>query len=65
MWFIVGDHYVYLNKWPLTLLLWIAVWFAIGIIWWLVDIIRIPGLIRNANREIALEVMRTQKAISG
>lgn len=61
--FIFGLHYAYLGKWGLTLLF----WFTLGGfgLWWLIDLFRTYFMVKNKNRDIAIEVMRTIKMITG
>lgn len=59
---LIGMHYGYLRKWGLQVVFWLT---AGGLfIWCLVDLFRIPGLVKNYNKDIATEVMRNLKAIS-
>lgn len=52
-------HYGYLKKWGLQVLFWIT---AGGLgIWWLIDIFRLPGLVKNYNSDLAIHVMRNLK----
>ena len=63
LWLIGGWHYVYLRRWGIFILFWLT---AGGLfIWWLIDIFRIPGMIRDYNKDIAIDVLRNLKAISG
>lgn len=54
--FFFPAHYLYLDK----VLMQILFWFTFGGlgIWWLIDIFRIPGLVKRRNAEIADEVLR-------
>jgi len=55
-------HYGYLRKWGLQFLFWFT---AGGLgIWWIIDLFRLPGLIKDYNMDIANEVMRNLKTIS-
>lgn len=63
LWFLLGLHYAYVRKWGLLILMWIT--FGGFVIWWIVDIFRIPGVVRDYNRDVALAVLRDQKAIAG
>src|SRR5579875_2363541 len=50
-WLLLAWHYIYLKKIGLQALFWLT---GGGIfIWWLVDAFRIPGLIREHNRDVA------------
>ena len=65
LWFILAAHYVYLGRWPMTLFLWVTLFFTVGIIWWVVDIFRMPGMVRNRNNDVAIDVLRTIRIIGG
>ncbi|MFA5973925.1 MAG: FHA domain-containing protein [Lentimicrobiaceae bacterium] len=55
-------YYGYLHKWGLQFLFWFT---AGGLgIWWIIDLFRQPGLIKDYNMDIANEVMRNLKTIS-
>jgi hypothetical protein len=59
-------HYGYLGRWGMTVIMWLVglVSFGVlGLIWWIVDLFRMPGLVRDRNRDAALEVLRNMKAI--
>ena len=59
-------HYGFLGRWGMTVIMWIASLLSlgvIGIIWWFIDLFRMPGLVRNYNRDVAIDVMRNLKAI--
>lgn len=63
LWFFLGWHYVYLRKWGIQVLYWVT---GAGLlIWALVDLFRMPGLIRDYNKDVATDVLRNLKAISG
>ena len=49
-------HYGYLGRWGLQ----IAFWLTGGglMIWWLVDIFRLPGMVAEYNHWVALELLR-------
>ena len=61
LWLLLGFHYIYLRKWATQFLFWITVgglW-----IWWMVDLFRVAGMVRDYNKDIATDVMRTVKAL--
>ncbi len=61
LWMLVGFHYVYLRKWDLQFFFWLT---AGGmLLWWLVDLFRVAGMVRDYNRDIATDVMRTVMAL--
>ena len=55
-------HYAYLRKWGILVLFWLTGGGAF--FWWLIDAFRIPGMIRNYNKDVAVDVLRNLKAIS-
>jgi hypothetical protein len=62
LWFFLGWYYAYLRKWGLQVLFWLS---AGGfLIWAIVDLFRIPQLVRDYNKEIAIDVLRDLKATS-
>lgn len=54
MWFLIGAHYAYLGKWGLQILYWITLG-GLGL-WALVDLFRIPGMVKDHNEPIYLEI---------
>lgn len=60
--FIFPVYYGYLKKWGLLVLYWFTG--AGCMLWWFIDIFRLPGLVNNYNKDIAMDVMRSLVAIS-
>jgi len=60
--FVLCLHYGYLRKWGLQIVFWLTV--GGFFIWWIIDLFRLAGLVRDYNKDIALDVMRNLKAIS-
>lgn len=58
---VIGLHYAYLRKWGLLVVFWITLGGLL--LWWLVDAFRLPGLVRNYNYNVALDIMAKIKAI--
>ena len=56
-WLLIGWHYLYAGKVGLQF----AFWFTLGGfgIWWLVDLFRMPSIIRSANEQIARNAIQT------
>ena len=65
LWFFLAAHYAYMGKWGLTILMWVALVFVVGIFWWIIDAFRIPGMVSNHNRDTATDVLRTMRIIAG
>jgi hypothetical protein len=53
-------HYGLLGRWAMTgmmfLTLFVAV--ALGWVWWLIDMVRMPGMVRAHNQRVAAEILR-------
>jgi hypothetical protein len=52
-------HYGYLKKWGLQVAFWLTAGGA-GI-WWLIDLFRLPGLVKTYNTDLAIHIMRNLK----
>lgn len=62
LWIFLGLHYGYTRKWGLQF----AYWFTAGglFVWMFIDLFRMPSIIRNYNKDRAIEVMKNLKAFS-
>lgn len=61
-------HYAYVGRVGMTLLMWLAAicsFGVLGLIWWVIDLFRMPGIVRNRNADIATAILRDQKIIAG
>jgi hypothetical protein len=59
---ILAMHYGYLRKWGLQIVFWLT---GGGFfIWWLIDLFRLAGLVKNYNKDVATDTMRNLKAMS-
>lgn len=59
---IFSMHYGYLNKWGLQVVFWLT---GGGmLVWWIIDIFRLSGLVKNHNKDVATDTMRNLKALS-
>lgn len=59
---VLGMHYGYLGKWGLQAVFWLT---GGGfLIWWFIDLFRLPGLVKNYNKDTATDTMRNLKAMS-
>jgi hypothetical protein len=62
LWFLFGCHYGYMQKWGIQILYWLT---GGGLlIWAFIDLFRITGMIRDYNKDIAVDVFRNLKAVS-
>lgn len=58
---LLGFHYAYVRKWGIQILYWLT---AGGLlVWWFVDLFRVPGMVRDYNKDVAVDVLRNLKAI--
>jgi len=58
---ILAMHYGYLRKWGLQIVFWLT---GGGFfIWWLIDLFRLAGLVKDYNKDVAMDTMRNLKAI--
>ena len=62
LWFIIGLHYIYLDKLGLQLFYWVTL--GGFLIWMLIDLFRMPGMVRDYNRDVAMDVFRDLKIIT-
>jgi TM2 domain-containing membrane protein YozV len=62
-WVLIGLHYLYLKRWGAQ----IAFWLTAGglVVWWFVDLFRMPFLVRAYNQDVAVAVLRDQAIIGG
>ena len=63
LWLLLGWHYIYLRKWAVQFLYWLTLGGVF--IWTFIDLFRIPGMVRDYNKDVATDVLRNLKAISG
>ena len=58
---LIGCHYGYLGKWGMQVLF----WFTGGgfFFWWFIDLFRTAGIVRDHNKDAAVDVLRNLKAI--
>ncbi len=55
-------HYAYLGKWGVNLIFWgTFLAFGVGFIWWLIDIVRTYGMVKDFNRDVSIGVLRDLK----
>ncbi len=57
-------HYGLLGRWALTGIMWVSLFLtstlgpALGSIWWLIDLVRLPAMVRSHNQQVAAEILR-------
>lgn len=63
LWFLVGGHYLYLGKWGIQFLFWITLGGLL--VWWLADLFRLPGMLRDFNQDVAVDVLKNLETHAG
>jgi hypothetical protein len=59
-------HHALLGRSGTTLAMWLASLATLGMLgmaWWLVDLVRLPGLVRSYNEALALDILRNLRPI--
>ena len=60
-WFVLGVHYFYLNKPVINIIYWLT---AGGLgIWMIIDLFRIPGMVKDRNKAIIKEAIEEAKKL--
>ncbi len=60
-WFVFGVHYFYLNKPVINIIYWLT---AGGLgIWMIIDLFRIPGMVRSRNKEVIQDAIKEAKVL--
>ncbi len=63
-WLLFGSHYAYLGgRWLVQFGFWLTG--GGGLVWWVFDAFRLPWMVRNHNQNVAIDVLRDMRAISG
>jgi hypothetical protein len=60
-------HYGLLGRWAMTGWMWLSLFVAstLGFIWWLMDLVRLPEMVREHNHRIAADILRQLNPPSG
>jgi hypothetical protein len=57
-------HYGLLGRWAMTGFMWLSLFVTstlgpiLGSIWWLIDLVRMPGMVRTHNHQVAADILR-------
>ncbi len=60
----LGMPYGYLGKWGLQIAYWLCLAIFVGFFWMLYLLFALPGLVRDANKEIAIQIVRDIKIMA-
>ncbi len=61
-------HYGLLGRWAMTGIMWLSLFLtstlgpALGSIWWLIDLARMPAMVRSHNQQVAADILRKLNA---
>ena len=61
-------HYGLLGRWAMTGIMWVSLFVtstlgpALGSIWWLIDLARLPRMVRSHNQQVATDILRKLNA---
>lgn len=59
-----GCPYGYLGRWGIQIGYWISWCLFIGVIWFIYLLFALPGIVKDANGEIATQIVRDMKVMS-
>ena len=65
-WLLLGSHYAYIGgRWGVQLIFWLS-WatLVVGAGWWIVDAFRVPQMVRNHNRDVAILVLNDLRQVT-
>lgn len=59
-------HYLLLGRWAMSGMMFVSLFVAaaLGWIWWLIDLVRMPEMVREHNHRVAVEILRSLTAPS-
>jgi hypothetical protein len=54
-------HYALLGRWAMSGIMFVSLFCAaaVGWVWWLIDLVRMPRMVREYNDHLALEILRS------
>jgi hypothetical protein len=61
---LIYGHYVLLGRWAMSGWMWLSLFTAstVGVIWWLIDLVRMPRMVREYNDRVAAEIVQKLQA---
>ena len=65
---LIYGHYVLLGRWAMSGWMWLSLFVAsaLGVVWWLIDLIRMPRMVREHNHRVAADILdKLQTAAAG
>jgi hypothetical protein len=63
---LIYGHYALLGRWAMSGWMWLSLFVAstLGVIWWLIDLVRMPRMVREHNQQVALDILRQLAPVS-
>jgi hypothetical protein len=57
---LIYGHYVLLGRWAMSGWMWLSLFIAgtLGVIWWLIDLVRMPRMVREYNHRVATDIVQ-------
>ena len=57
---LIYGHYVLLGRWAMSGWMWLSLFVSgtLGVIWWLIDLVRMPRMVREYNRRVATDIVQ-------
>jgi hypothetical protein len=61
---LIYGHYVLLGRWAMSGWMWLSLFTAstVGLIWWLIDLVRMPRMVREYNDRVAADIVQNLQA---
>ena len=59
-----GCPYGYLGRWGIQIGYWISLFVFVGFLWFIYLLFALPGIVKDANGEIATQIVRDMKVMS-
>lgn len=60
-------HYLYLGRPATTAIMWgvsILTLGFFGVVWWFIDLFRMPGMVKNYNQTLSLSILQSHDAVT-
>jgi hypothetical protein len=60
-------HYGLLGRWAMSGMMWVSLFVTatLGSVWWLIDLVRLPAMVRTHNQRVAADILRKLNAAAG
>ena len=59
LWIFFGLYYVYNRKVGLQIGYWLSWFIGVGVVWWVIDLFRMPSIVRASNEQVARDALQT------